>query len=264
MDAEEKKLSHNAEAGQFQNSQADFKLHYFPDIPVDDPDNVRECLPPEDKFQRIRYADGQPYCSNSSAGHEDTQSRPNRKSSAAKRFDVQAYQEGFRDGLEQGTGEGEKAGFEQAAKELEPALVSLQQGLLQLKNLRQDTYQNIENEVVELVLAIARKVVCREIKLDREVVACVAREALAKVEAPGRIKIKLNTSDLQFIDKTKYQLSDLIGNIDNVILEAEDRIERGGCVIETDLGEIDARIEKQLQVVEESFRSALGNSTANK
>jgi len=263
VDAEEKKLSHSAEAGQFQNSQADFKLHYFPDIPVDDPDNVRVCLPPEDKFQRIRYAGGQPYCSNSSTGHEDAQSHPNRKSSAAERFDVQAYQDGFKDGLEKGTDEGEKAGFEQAAKELEPVLGSLQQGLLQLQNLRQDTYQKIENEVVELALAIARKVVCREIELDREVVVCVARQALAKVEAPGRIKIKLNSSDLQFIDRTKHQLSDLIGNIDNVILEAEDRIQRGGCVIETDLGEIDARIDKQLQVVEESFRSAMGKSTAN-
>lgn len=261
MDAEEKKLSPSAEAGQFQSSRADFKLHYFPDIPVDDPDNVRVCLPPEDKFQRIRYADGQPYCSNSSAGSENTQSRAHKNSSATERFDVQAYQDGFKDGLGKGTDEGQKAGFEQAAKELEPALRSLQQGLLQLKNLRQDTQQNIENEIVELALAIASKVVCREIKLDREVVACVAREALAKVEAPGRIKIKLNSSDLQFIDKTKNQLSDLVGNIDNVILEAEDRIQRGGCVIETDLGEIDARIEKQLQVVEESFRSALGKST---
>jgi flagellar assembly protein FliH len=260
VDAEEKKLSHNTEGGQFPNSQADFRLHYFPDIPVDDPDNVRVCMPLEDKFQRVRYEDGESNCLTLPPDCENNQTSPNRKSSSTDRFDVQAYQEGFNDGLEKGTNEGQKAGFEQAAKKLEPLLDSLQQGILQLNNLRQDTYQRIENEVVDLALAIARKVICREIEVDKEVVVCVAREALAKVEAPGKIKIKLNPSDLQFIDETKYQLSELIGNIDNVTLEAEGNIQSGGCVVETDLGEIDARIENQLQSVEESFRSALEKS----
>ena len=173
------------------------------------------------------------------------------------RFDVQAYQKGCNDGFEKGMKEGEKHGFELAAKKLEPLLDSLQQGLLQLKNLRQDTYQRIEKEVVELALAIARKVICREIEVDKEVVVCVAREALTQVKDPGNIKIKLNPSDLEFINQTKYQLSELIGDIDNVTLESEDSIQSGGCVIETNLGEIDARIEKQLQAVEESFRTAL-------
>jgi len=258
VDAEEKKLLPNTEAGPYQNSRTGFRLHYFPDIPVGDPDNVRVCEPLEDKFQRVRY-DGESNCSKFSSDYDNTETRLNKKSSSADRFDEQAYQKGFNDGLDKGTNEGEKAGFEQAAKNLEPLLDSLRQGLLQVKNLRQDTYQRIEKEVVDLALAIARKVICREIEVDKEVVVCVAREALTKVEDPGKIKIKMNPSDLQFINETQYQLSELIGNIDNVTLEAEDSIQSGGCVIETDLGEIDARIEKQLQAVEESFQTAFSN-----
>ena len=261
MDAEEKKLSHNTETGPHPNSQTGFRLHYFPDIPVDDPDNARVCVPLEDKFQRVRYDDDESNCSNSASDFDNRDTRPNRKSSSADRIDDQAYQKGFNDGIEKGTNEGGKAGFELAAQKLEPLLDGLQQGLLQLKNLRQDTYQKIEKEVVELALAIARKVICREIEVDKEVVVCVAREALTKIKDPGKIKIKLNPSDLQFINETKYQLSELIGNIDNVTLEAEDGIQSGGCVIESNLGEIDARIEKQLQAVEESFRTALEKST---
>ena len=52
----------------------------------------------------------------------------------------------------------------------------------------------------------------------------------------------------------------MIENIDNVTLEAAENIQNGGCIIETDLGEIDARIEKQLQAVEESFRTAIAKS----
>jgi flagellar assembly protein FliH len=89
-------------------------------------------------------------------------------------------------------------------------------------------------------------------------VVCVAREALAKVEDPGRVKIKMSPCDLQFANETRSQLSNLIQNIENVTLEAAENIQNGGCIIETDLGEIDARIEKQLQAVEESFRTAMG------
>ena len=132
--------------------------------------------------------------------------------------------------------------------------------LRQLNNIRQETYQEIETEVVELALAIARRVICHETTIDREIVVCVAREALAKVEDPGRIKIKMSPSDFQFIKKTRSQLSNMIENIDNVTFEAAENIQNGGCIIETDLGEIDARIEKQLQAVEESFRNAVERS----
>ena len=260
MDAEEKKLSPNTDAGPYPNRHSGFRLHYFPDIPVDDPDNARVCVPLEDKFRRIRYDDGETSCTNFSSGLDEHQTRSNQKSSSADRFYVQTYQKGFNDGFEKGTSEGEQAGFELAVQKIDPLLESLQQGLLQLKNLRRDTYQRIEKEVVELALAIARQVICREIEVDREVVVCVAREALAKVEDPAEIKIKMNPADLQFINDAKIQFSELIGDIDNVTLEAEDNIQSGGCVIQTNLGEIDARIEKQLQAVEESFRSALEKS----
>ena len=262
MDAEEKRLSHNPGDGPYQSRQIDFRLHYFPDIPVDDPDNVRVCAPLEDKFQRVRYDHGDPNCPDLHSDYDNNQTRLNKISTSAGRFDAQPYQEGFNEGLEKGISEGEKTGSERTAQKLEPVLDSLRHALLQLKNLRKDTYQRLEKEVVDLALAIARKVICREIEVDKEVVVGVAREALTKIEDPGKITIKLNPSDLQFINETKYQLSEMIGNIDNVKLESEDSIQSGGCLVETDLGEIDARIENQLQAVEESFRSALQKSTA--
>jgi flagellar assembly protein FliH len=142
-------------------------------------------------------------------------------------------------------------------KKIEPLLISLQEILLKLNNIRKDTYREIEKEVVELALAIAKQVICQEISIDRDIVVCIAREALAKVEDPGSVKIVLSPSDLQFVKETRSQLSNLIQNIENVTFEASENIQSGGCIIETDFGEIDARIEKQLEAVEESFRTAM-------
>jgi flagellar assembly protein FliH len=95
--------------------------------------------------------------------------------------------------------------------------------------------------------------------MEKDVVVSVAKEALAKVDDSTHITIKMNPDDLQFINETRYQLSDLIDNIENVTLTPESSVQSGGCIIETDLGEIDARIENQLQAVEESFRTAFEN-----
>ena len=83
---------------------------------------------------------------------------------------------------------------------------------MHIQKLRTEIYHTLEKEVVELALAIARKVVCREVKTNQDVVVCVAKEALSRVEAPGEIIIRLNPSDLQFIKKTKYQIYSLILN----------------------------------------------------
>jgi flagellar biosynthesis/type III secretory pathway protein FliH len=83
---------------------------------------------------------------------------------------------------------------------------------------------------------------------------------LSQVEIPGKIKIRLNPADLKFITETQDQISKSMHQMDNVTFEAEEGIAAGGCVIETGLGEIDARIEKQFQVVEDKFRSEFAQS----
>jgi flagellar assembly protein FliH len=168
-----------------------------------------------------------------------------------------AYQRGFDDGRKKGIADAEIKWTSLERQKIEPALMSLHEILSQLNTIRKETHQEIEKEVVELALAIARQVICQEVTFNRDIVVCVAREALAKVEDPGRVKIKMNPSDLEFIRNTRSQLNDLIENIDNVTFEAEEQIQSGGCIIETDLGEIDARIERQLQAVEESFHEAI-------
>ena len=260
MDAEEKKSLPSTETRMPQSRQSGLRLHYFPDIPIDEPTNVRPCLPPEEKFQRTRYEHTDSSCAGAGLVPEGDANFQQRSLSAAE-LHQHAYQKGFTDGKKQGTIDGEKKGFELGTQKLEPILNTLQEALLQVGNIQEVTSQRVEKEIVELALAIAKQVICREITLDSEIVVCVAKEALSKVEDPGNIKIKMNTSDLQFVREAKSQLIDRIANIDNVILEAEESIQSGGCIIETDSGEIDARIEKQLQAVEEAFRAAMEKST---
>jgi flagellar assembly protein FliH len=258
VDDEEKKLLHRTKQHSFQGRPVGFGLHCFPDIQVDEPENVRRCLPPVDNFQRIKYDDSGSNRTDMVPRSDDVGTCNIRKGSiSTAQLNEQAYQQGLADGRKIGMIDAENTWHELGGKKIERLLSSLHEVLLQLNDIRKETYREIEKEVVELALAIAKQVICQEIAIDRDIVVCVAREALAKIEDPGRVKIKMSPSDLQFVKETRSQLSNIIENIENVTLEAAENIQSGGCIIETDLGEIDARIEKQLQAVEESFRTAM-------
>ncbi len=258
MGDEEKRSLSKSEHHSPEDRQTDLGLHCFPDIPDDQSAGVRHCLSTEDSFRRVQYnsAGANQVKANLQSG-DDRTCDIKKGSITTAQLSEHAYQRGFADGREKGMTDAEVKWSSLERQKIEPLLMSLKEMLSQLNNIRKETYQEIEKEVVELALAIARQVICQEVTLNRDIVACVAREALAKVDNPGRVKIKMNPSDLEFINKTRSQLNDLLKNIDNVTLEAEEQIQCGGCIIETDLGEIDARIERQLQAIEESFQAAI-------
>jgi len=259
VDDEEKKSLPRTKQPSFQGRPVGFGLHCFPDIQVDEPENVRRCLPREGNFERSKYDNSESHRSDMASRPDDVETCNLRKGSiSTAQLTEQAYRRGLADGRKKGMIDAENTWHTLGEKKIEPLLCSLQEVLLQLNDIRKETYRKIEKEVVELALAIAKQVICQEITIDRDIVVCVAKEALAKIEDPGGVKIKMSPSDLQFIKETRSQLSNMIENIENVTLEAAENIQSGGCIIETDLGEIDARIEKQLLAVEESFRTAMG------
>ena len=69
------------------------------------------------------------------------------------------------------------------------------------------------------------------------------------------VRGRMSPSDLRFIDTTKFELADLVHDMEYVSFERDEAIVGGGCIIETNLGDIDARIDKQFQVIEEAFKT---------
>ena len=251
---EKKSLTSSDESGS-QAQQTSCRLHYFPDIPESASAGRVRCSSGDVGFKRIRFENRDCGCQDAFERHHYDPQSSNKNGSAIAEIEAQAYQRGIDEGHRTGYAEGQKAGIELGSRAIEPVAESLHRVIEQFETIRSQTYQNIESEVVELALAIARKIVCHEVKINRDVVVCVAREALSKVENPGKVKIKMSPADLELIQNTKTQLAKLQDNIQHVTFEASDDIEPGGCFIETDLGDIDARIEKQFQAVAESFQT---------
>jgi flagellar assembly protein FliH len=70
--------------------------------------------------------------------------------------------------------------------------------------------------------------------------------------------IKMNPADIDFLERLQLPFSSLSRNPAGLRIEADDSVGIGGCLIETDGGDIDARIESRLRIVGETFRKKLG------
>jgi flagellar assembly protein FliH len=176
----------------------------------------------------------------------------------------QAYCRGFGDGERKGHELGKQAGLESAMQKLESLLTGGHKLIGELGELHRQTCRDVEAELVQLALAVARKIVGRDVSLGPDVVTRIIQQALARVEHAGRITIKLNPADLELLADIKPQLLSGLPEAGRAAFEADAGIARGGCLIATDGGEVDARIERQFQVVEEAFRAELEKEAARR
>ena len=230
------------------NQENAFKLHYFPNIPVNYSDENTKIFNKGNKFERINYKNGAEITrANISKEKRNDEIKKGYIDETVREVEENAYAKGFV--------RGEKAGIESGNEKIESAVKSIKQGLSELIKTRQDIYLETEQEIVKLAMAIARKIVCNEISVNKNAVVNVVKEAVKKVEGSERVKVKLSIKDFQFIKSEKPAIIDKITNIENVGFEMDESIPDGGCIIETESGDIDARIEKQFQAVGEAFES---------
>jgi flagellar assembly protein FliH len=81
------------------------------------------------------------------------------------------------------------------------------------------------------------------------------REALGRVEHAGRLSIRMNPDDLQRLADVRPRLLEGLSDPARVRFEADATLSAGGCFIESEAGDIDARLERRFQIVEDAFRA---------
>jgi flagellar biosynthesis/type III secretory pathway protein FliH len=181
------------------------------------------------------------------------------------RVDIEqdAYCRGFSDGEKSGFGQGERAGQEAAAEQLDGVLKSLAQQLSDLAHLQRRACRDLEKEMVRLALDVARKLVGREVQTDVETVAGIVREAVNRVEHAENITIRMNPADLQRLAELRPRLPEELAEAGRVRFEADASISSGGCRVESDSGDIDARLEQRFKIVEAAFEAEWSKNDAS-
>lgn len=154
----------------------------------------------------------------------------------------QAYQEAFEQGRKEGFEFGHREALEQGRKHLEhlEGLIStLDEPLKQLD-------EQVEQEILELVLAIVKQLVRREVKNDPGQIIGVVREALSVLPVSARhVRLVLHPDDAKLVREI-YDVSEK--EIGWSIVE-DPVLEQGGCKVLTDVSQVDATLESRLSTL---------------
>lgn len=154
-------------------------------------------------------------------------------------------------------GEGREEGFKEGQEEVTRLVERLHAMLNAASDKRQELLNNTEKQIVDLVLLISRKVVKVISESEKKVVIENVKQALEKVKGETEITIKVNTQDLNLTTRHNKQFIGAVESLKQVTIEEDNRVDPGGCIIETSFGDIDARIQTQLDIIEERIRELI-------
>jgi flagellar assembly protein FliH len=162
------------------------------------------------------------------------------------KMEEQAYTAGYEDGA--------KAGFASGMEKAEEVLRRLEGLIFGLEKTRAEVYGELEQEILDLVIRIAEKVIHAEIRSKDSTRTSILEAGLRKFKDSGKVRVRVAPADLEAIEKVLPVLKEQNGVVGKVSLQEDPEVSEGGCVIESDQCEVDGRIEVTLQAIEEALK----------
>jgi flagellar assembly protein FliH len=145
-----------------------------------------------------------------------------------------------------GMAEGMKRGAAQQKQEL-AKLVNTLSGLIgELTREKKEFLRRMESEALKLAFAIAEKILNHEIATDKDAICKVLEGALKKIADQEGIRIRVNPDDYRYLTEKKADIFPGLEKVKDIMLEEDSTIGRGSAVIDSALGEVDARVDQQL------------------
>ena len=162
------------------------------------------------------------------------------------KLEEQAYTAGYEDGA--------KAGFDSGMEKAEKLLRRLEGLIFGLESTRAEVYGKLEQEILDLVIRIAEKVIHAEIRSADSTRTSILEAGLRKLKDSEKVLVRVAPADLEAIEQVLPVLKEQNGIVGKVTLQEDPEISEGGCVLESDQCEVDGRIEVTLQAIEEALR----------
>jgi flagellar assembly protein FliH len=158
-----------------------------------------------------------------------------------ERIAQQEAQRQFQAGLAQGRSE--------AGGEVQRTVELLAQHVRLLQAEKHEVADRCEQSSVDLAFQIARRIIGQELELKPENVTAVVRGALEQVLDCDRVRLRVHPADFSHLRTVEEELKATLGASVQFELRSDNEVERGGCLIETEKGTLDARIASQLETL---------------
>lgn len=161
---------------------------------------------------------------------------------------LDAYDQGYREGFKQG--------MDQARQAVDEATARAEQIVAEAEVYAAETLKASERQMVDIALAIARKILNHEIAENFNTILPIVTAALGKVRDQDHVNVRVSPEDFPLVDEAKPELQSLLTQDGTLDVTNDPGLKNGDCVVETSFGVIDARIDSQFETVKSSLKEA--------
>lgn len=209
----------------------------------------------EAAFAEVKRQTDQAQIIKTNAENEAAQIKKNAEAEA-ERIIAEAQEERDRiiaDSKKQGYDTGYEAGYQDGNKEAERLVERMHTVLDAVMARREEILSETEYQIVELVVLMARKVVKIISENQKTVIMNNVLQALKKVKGRGDVTIRVNLADVKLTTDHVHDFIERVEAVKGITVMEDSTVEKGGCIVETDFGAIDARISSQLTELEQKI-----------
>lgn len=161
--------------------------------------------------------------------------------------------------LEKAYEQGFKKGYDEARKianKIIDEAIDIRQSLEKRKEI---IYKEAEEDIVELVLKIAKKIIGDEIQQNKNSIISQIKLALEKCTYKSKVTVKVSSDDYPNVLANKGVIESLVEGISELEIVEDKFLKKGDCVIDTPSGEVNSSIELQFEQLQKAFYFVLRN-----
>jgi len=152
----------------------------------------------------------------------------------AEELRQRGYDEGYQEGLGQYT----------------------EQTLAKLREIEQIKAE-LEPQYVGLVRTCVERILGQEMKLHPDAIVGIVRNALRDAVQQREIVVRIHPDDADQLKKNQRRLLEVLARASAIEVREDPSVTRAGCVVITELGLIDASLERQLKAIEKVLEDEL-------
>ncbi len=154
---------------------------------------------------------------------------------------------------QQGQTAGEAAAGQRATQRMDPVLASLASMTKELASMRPRFRKDAEEDTVNLAIAIARRVLHRELATDPEAILGLVIAAFQKLSARETHRLRLSPADAATLQENKARMNLPAG----LEIFPDSSVPLGSVIFETSRGELDASVDTQLAEIQRGFADVI-------
>lgn len=162
--------------------------------------------------------------------------------------------------LDEAFARGRREGAKEAELRFGKSTEALALAVEEISRLRESLLNNASQDMLRLVLSIARQVIHVELSVNSGIILGTIERALQAAVRADAYHLRVNAEDLALVTEKKPLFLARMSGLQNIVIEADPAIGRGGCRLESELGEVDATIESQLEVIRRTLSAAVAGA----